>query len=119
MSFLVVCPTSAIAEGGMGLFKAGKKSVLLVWPRGGEIKAFRGRCPHADVPLDEACFDGETVLCPVHNWRFDAANGACVTHAAQKALHAYPLRVVGDAIEVDLGPARPARNPAIGSAPPA
>jgi len=108
--FSVVCPKDALAEGGMGLFKVGKKSVLLVWPQGGELKAYRGRCPHADVPLEGAGFDGKTVTCPVHNWGFDAATGNCLTHAAQKALHAYPSRIAGEAIEVDLG--KPARAPA-------
>ena len=54
MAFTLVCSTSAVKEGGMGFFQAGRKSVLLVWPTGGELKAFRGRCPHADVPLNEA-----------------------------------------------------------------
>jgi toluene monooxygenase system ferredoxin subunit len=47
MNFSVVCPTSAIHEGAMGLFKVGKKSVILVWPEGGDLKAYRGRCPHS------------------------------------------------------------------------
>ncbi|MBB4197767.1 ferredoxin [Rhodoblastus sphagnicola] len=109
MNFSVVCPTSAIAQGGMGLFQVGKKSVLLVWPEGGDLKAYRGRCPHADVPLTEAGFDGACVICPIHQWGFDAGNGKCVTHDFPKALHAYALRVEGDEIKVDLGPVRPAR----------
>lgn len=109
MNFSVVCPTSAIKEGAMGLFQVGKKSVLLVWPEGGELKAYRGRCPHADVPLAEAGFDGETVTCPIHNWGFDACSGKCVTHLVPNALHPYALRVEGEEIQVDLGPARPVR----------
>ena len=37
MVFTFICHTSAVSEGGMGLFHAGKKSVLLVWPTGGEL----------------------------------------------------------------------------------
>ncbi len=59
MTFTSICPTNAVSEGGMGLFQAGKKSVLLVWPTGGELKAYRGRCPHADVPLTGATFNGK------------------------------------------------------------
>ena len=58
MAFTFICPESAVSEGGMGLFQAGRKSVLLLWPKGGELKAYRGRCPHADMPLGEAAFDG-------------------------------------------------------------
>jgi len=49
-AFTFICHTNAVSEGGMGLFHAGRKSVLLVWPAGGELKACRGRCPHADMP---------------------------------------------------------------------
>jgi len=112
MTYTFICNADAVREGGMGLFQAGKKSVLLLWPTGGELKAYRGRCPHADMPMTDAVWNGQTVLCPQHNWGFDAANGKCVTHAVRNALHPYALRIEGEVIEVDLGPARPPRTPA-------
>lgn len=111
MNFTTVCTTDAVAEGGMGLFQVGKKSVLLLWPAGGELKAYRGRCPHADMPLTDATFDGKAVLCPHHRWGFDAGSGKCVTHLVRNALHPYPLRIAGDAIQVDVGPVKPPRQP--------
>lgn len=112
MAFTTICATDAVGEGTMGLFFVGKKSVLLVWPAGGEIKAYRGRCPHADMPMDVATFDGKTVTCPHHQWGFDGGSGKCVTHLVRNALHPYPLQVEGDEIQVDVGPAKPARAPA-------
>lgn len=112
MAFTSLCPSNAVSEGGMGLFKAGKKSVLLVWPAGGELKAYRGRCPHADMPLDVATFDGKTVTCPHHQWGFDAREGKCVTHLVRNALHPYEVRVEGDEIQVDMGPNKAPRIPA-------
>ena len=108
MAFTRICHTSAVSEGGMGLFHAGRKSVLLVWPTGGKLKAYRGRCPHADMPLGEAAFNGTVVTCPHHLWGFDGASGKCVTHFVQNALHPYALRVEGDEIQVDVAPAKPA-----------
>ena len=107
MTFTSICNTDAVSEGGMELFHAGRKSVLLVWPKGGELKAYRGRCPHADMPLSEASFDGKTVTCPHHQWDFDSGSGKCVTHLVRNALHPYPLRVEGDEILVDVGPLKP------------
>ena len=109
MTYTAICNTDAVSEGGMGLFQAGRKSVLLVWAKGGELKAYRGRCPHADMPLSEATFDGKTVTCPHHQWGFDSENGKCVTHLVRNALHPYPLRIEGDEIQVDVGPVKPAR----------
>jgi len=68
MAFTSICPTNAVSEGGMGLFQAGRKSVL-PWPTGGELKAY----PHADVPLTDATFNGRTVTCPHHQWGFDGS----------------------------------------------
>lgn len=111
MAFTAVCPASAVAEGGMGLFQVGKKSVLLVWPQGGALKAYRGRCPHADLPLSDATFDGKKITCAVHGWGFDCASGRCTTHVnVRNALHAYEVRVEEDEIWVDLGPAKVARQ---------
>ena len=109
MAFTSVCPKDAIQEGGMGFFQAGRKAVLLVWPEGGALKAYRGRCPHADVPLDEATFDGKVVTCQHHQWGFDADNGKCVTHLVRNALHPYDLRVEGEEIWVDVGVIKPPR----------
>ena len=91
------------------MFQIGKKSVLLVWPQGGALKAYRGRCPHADMPLSEAVFNGKTVTCPIHQWGFDGGSGKCATHLVNNALHPYELRIEGDDILVDVGPVRPAR----------
>jgi toluene monooxygenase system ferredoxin subunit len=112
MAFTFICHTGSVSEGGMGVFHAGKKSVLLVWPAGGRLEAYRGRCPHADLPLDDAAFNGKTVTCANHQWGFDATSGKCVTHLVRNALHRYPLRLEGDEIQVDVGPVKPPRAPA-------
>ncbi|HET9959859.1 MAG TPA: Rieske 2Fe-2S domain-containing protein [Polyangiaceae bacterium] len=109
MAFTSVCPATAVIEGGMRIFQVGKKSVLLVWPAGGELKAYRARCPHADLPLNDATFDGQKITCTQHNWGFDCGSGKCVTHYVPNSLHRYEVRVDGDDVLVDLGPARPAR----------
>lgn len=113
MAFTAVCSSSAMREGTMSLFQVGKKSVLLVWPTGGELKAYRGRCPHADMPLTDATFDGKRVTCTQHGWGFDCDTGKCVTHiSVRNALHPYQVQVEGDEILVDLGPVRTPRTPA-------
>jgi toluene monooxygenase system ferredoxin subunit len=111
MVYTPICSADAVSEGGMGLFQAGRKSVLLVWPRGGALKAYRGRCPHADMPLTDAAFDGRIVTCPHHQWGFDCASGKCVTHVVRNTLHPYPLRVEAGEIQVDVGTLRPPRTP--------
>jgi len=111
MPFHTVCPKDAVSEGGMGLFTASRTRVLLVWPKGGELKAYRGRCPHKDVEFDDRTkFDGKTVTCAVDEWGFNATTGKCSTRIAEEKLEPFALRLQGDTIQVDVGWERPVSN---------
>ncbi|HMD32493.1 MAG TPA: Rieske 2Fe-2S domain-containing protein [Candidatus Acidoferrales bacterium] len=39
--------------------------------------ALRDFCPHRGMPLSAGHFDGETVECSYHGWRFDCRSGQC------------------------------------------
>ena len=65
--------------------RAGKlsKALLLGVPlvlgrkRDGRIFAMRDLCPHRGIPLSAGWFDGETVQCKYHGWRFEPCSGQC------------------------------------------
>jgi phenylpropionate dioxygenase-like ring-hydroxylating dioxygenase large terminal subunit len=54
--------------------------VPLVLGRTSEGKAFamRDSCPHRGIPLSYGRFDGQSVECSYHGWRFDASTARCV-----------------------------------------
>jgi toluene monooxygenase system ferredoxin subunit len=66
-----VCKAETIAEGGMRIVIADAHVVVLAWPENGAIKAFQGVCPHSNMPLAEAEFDGTVLTCPSHSWTWD------------------------------------------------
>jgi phenylpropionate dioxygenase-like ring-hydroxylating dioxygenase large terminal subunit len=39
--------------------------------------AMRDLCPHRGIPLSAGWFDGETVQCKYHGWRFEPCSGQC------------------------------------------
>ena len=43
----------------------------------GKIFAMRDLCPHRGIPLSAGWFDGETVQCKYHGWRFEPCSGRC------------------------------------------
>ncbi len=45
--------------------------------RDGKIFAMRDLCPHRGIPLSAGWFDGETVQCKYHGWRFEPCSGQC------------------------------------------
>jgi phenylpropionate dioxygenase-like ring-hydroxylating dioxygenase large terminal subunit len=51
--------------------------VLFGRARDRSVFALRDTCPHRGIPLRYGAFDGETIACSYHGWRFDRA-GTCV-----------------------------------------
>ena len=45
--------------------------------RDGSLFAMRDLCPHRGIPLSAGWFDGETVMCKYHGWRFEPCTGRC------------------------------------------
>ena len=43
----------------------------------GAVFARRDLCPHRGIPLSAGWFDGETVMCKYHGWRFEPCGGQC------------------------------------------
>jgi phenylpropionate dioxygenase-like ring-hydroxylating dioxygenase large terminal subunit len=54
--------------------------VPLVLGRTADGKAFamRDSCPHRGIPLSYGRFDGKTLECSYHGWKFDACTARCV-----------------------------------------
>ncbi|HVG27160.1 MAG TPA: Rieske 2Fe-2S domain-containing protein [Acidobacteriaceae bacterium] len=51
--------------------------LLLGRKRDGTLFALRDLCPHRGIPLSAGWFDGETVQCKYHGWRFEPCSGRC------------------------------------------
>lgn len=100
MNWKKVCDLSDLWEGDMASFDVDGSEVLILWPEGGEMKAFQGICPHQDFPLIDGKFDGKTLVCKVHHWVFDAKNGKGV-NPGDCSLAQYPIRVENDTVFVD------------------
>lgn len=84
----------------MTLVLAGSQVIMIIWPDGGEPKAFQGVCPHTGQPLNDAKFDGTYVTCPLHNWRFDGRTGDPVGEI-ESGLAVYPLKIDGGKVLID------------------
>jgi phenylpropionate dioxygenase-like ring-hydroxylating dioxygenase large terminal subunit len=51
--------------------------LLIGRKRDGSLFALRDMCPHRGIPLSAGWFDGETVQCKYHGWRFEPCSGRC------------------------------------------
>ena len=102
-----------------GLEVAGEP-LLIARRRDGGAFALRDICPHRGAPLSAGRFDGETVECPYHGWRFDRT-GTCRAIPAliegagpdpsRISVARHPCRTAQGAVWVFLGPGEPGEPP--------
>jgi 3-phenylpropionate/trans-cinnamate dioxygenase ferredoxin subunit len=68
----------------------------------GEYYAIDDVCTHDGGPLGEGELIGEQVECPRHGARFDVRTGKAMTLPAIFPVKSYPVRIEGDAIQIEL-----------------
>ena len=62
--------------GAMQAVDLSGEQIVLGRDAGGALFAMRDRCPHRGMALSKGRFDGQSVMCPFHGWRF-GTDGRC------------------------------------------
>ena len=90
-----------LAEGEvLGVETAGHSIAL--YDADGTLYATDNICTHAYACLSDGWLDGEVIECPLHAARFDIRTGKALDPPATEDLKTYPVRVVGEEIQVRL-----------------
>lgn len=88
---------SDLEENKLTEVQAGEKRVGLL-RKGDTVYAFAAMCPHAGSPLCDGWVDAKGhIVCSLHKYRFDPANGRNVTGEGYK-LKTYLVELRGDDI---------------------
>ena len=78
-------------------FVAGGVPVAVFRLRDGSLHATQAACPHAGGPLADGQTDARVLVCPLHQFAFRWADGACTGDAPP--LRTHPVRAVdGDLV---------------------
>jgi nitrite reductase/ring-hydroxylating ferredoxin subunit len=51
---------------------------LFIYREKKAFQVFDSRCPHQSTDIPELALTGETLICPKHQWEFNAHTGACI-----------------------------------------
>src|SRR6266849_4700587 len=90
-----------LAEGEvLGVLVAGKEIAL--YDLDGAVHATDDVCTHAYAKLSDGWLDKGEIECPLHAGRFDIATGKALCPPVTDDLKTYPVRTVGDEIQVKL-----------------
>ncbi len=89
---VAVCFVEDLPVGLGRAFDVAGKTLALFRTRKGVIFATDNACPHKGGPLADGMLAGESVVCPLHAFRFDLHSGACDQEGACP-LKTYPLDI--------------------------
>jgi len=103
-------------------------AILLGRGRDGAVFAYADRCPHRGMPMRHGTYDGDTLQCGYHGWRFRTGDGRCTEipglseadsiDPGRFRLRAFPCREVQGNIWVFTGDAAdPVGLPAVPTVP--
>jgi naphthalene 1,2-dioxygenase system ferredoxin subunit len=92
---------SALGEGEViGVIVAGQEIAL--YDMDGDLYATDDICTHAYAKLSDGWLDKGEIECPLHAGRFDVKTGAATAPPCTENLKTYPVRVIGDDIQIKL-----------------
>ena len=101
-NYITVTSVDSIEENRVSCFRAGGVSIVICRVAG-DFYAVENRCSHADATFDNGRLRGHRLLCPLHGAVFDVRDGSVLGAPALQSVRSYPVRINGDAIEVDIG----------------
>src|SRR5436190_23479436 len=100
-----VCTLEELPVGLGRAFHIGGRTIALFRTRAGRVFAVDNRCPHKGGPLSEGMLAGDSVVCPLHAFRFELASGDC-DQPGTCPIKAYPVAQEANEIFVSLSPGR-------------
>lgn len=101
-NWVTVASAAAIAPGEIASAKIGEEEIA-VYNVDGTFYATSNICTHAFAFLSDGWLDGVEVECPLHAGRFDVTTGKALCPPVEIDLKTYPVRVVGDEVQVRVG----------------
>lgn len=99
--FHTVAKTSDIPPGKARCFQVQGRPIA-VYNLAGEFFATDDTCTHAHAPLSEGEISGDEIVCPLHFATFDIRTGRCTGGPAFEDVRSYPVRVVGDEVQIQI-----------------
>ena len=85
---------------------------LAISNKDGRFGAISNVCNHVGGPLGEGRLDGEYIVCPWHNWKFQRCTGVGEPGFESDCVPSFPLKVENKRVLVNIGaPTKRAKQP--------
>ncbi len=101
MGYVKAADLDELSPGQMKMVSINGKEIVLC-NVDGKYYAADNFCPHMGAPLSEGELDGTDLWCPFHGASFDVTTGDVLSPPAYENLTCFPVRVTGDAVEIEI-----------------
>jgi 3-phenylpropionate/trans-cinnamate dioxygenase ferredoxin subunit len=101
LEFIPVGLVEEVKQGGRLFLEIDEKPIVIL-NINGQFYAIADVCSHDDGPVGEGSLEGFEIICPRHGARFDIRTGKVLALPAFVDIPAYPVRLVGDQIEIGI-----------------
>jgi 3-phenylpropionate/trans-cinnamate dioxygenase ferredoxin subunit len=101
LEFIPVGLVEEVKQGGRLFLEIDEKPIVIL-NINGQFYAIADVCSHDDGPVGEGALEGFEIICPRHGARFDIRTGKVLALPAFVDIPAYPVRLVGDQIEIGI-----------------
>lgn len=101
MAFKKLISVSEVGEGRLVVVKTRHFNVVVTQVEG-KYYAFEDSCTHDGEEISCGKLEGCVITCPRHFAKFDVRSGEVLALPATEPLVIFPVRVVGEDLEVDL-----------------
>lgn len=101
LEFIPVGLVEEVRQGGRLFLEIDEKPIVIL-NINGQFYAIADVCSHDDGPVGEGALEGFEIICPRHGARFDIRTGKVLALPAFVDIPAYPVRLVGDQIEIGI-----------------
>ncbi|GAA1463827.1 Rieske (2Fe-2S) protein [Williamsia maris] len=99
VTFVPVGAVSDLTRGEGRAYAVGGDQIAVFLLGDGTVRATAAVCPHRGGPIADGQSDDTKVMCPLHQYVYSFADGAC-NDPSIPTLAVYPARVVDGVIEV-------------------
>lgn len=93
----IVIDLAEIPDGGAKIIEVRQGFKIALFRVKDRVAAINNRCPHASASLGDGDFDGSTIVCPVHEYRFNVWNGA-----GYRTLKTYPTEIIDHQVHISV-----------------
>lgn len=96
-----IVSVNEIPKLGSRIVKTESSNIALFRTAEDKIYAIKDECPHKQGPLSQGIVHGDSVTCPLHNWKINLSNGE-VLGPDEGCVNTYPVRVDSNRVYIKL-----------------